>query len=179
VKDWNVVISLYQGGFRRAVRALQRLGQVDRSPYHNVVVMRVDDQIALLEAIEQKTEEVPALYDAIARVAPAQRTFEFGSADELMAKSSAILHEWSSRIAGQSFHARVHRRGKHADFRAHDIEKFLDDTALAASQAAGAMSKIAFDDPDVVIVFDTVDDRAGGAIWTRAELAQHRLLKPD
>ncbi len=43
VRDWNVVISVYQGGFRRAVRALTAFGRVDRSPYHNVLVMRVED----------------------------------------------------------------------------------------------------------------------------------------
>jgi hypothetical protein len=82
VKDWNVVVSIYQEGFRRALRALEALGRVERSPYYNVLAMRVDDPAALLEAVERRTEESPALYDAIARVAPAQRSFEFQSAEE-------------------------------------------------------------------------------------------------
>jgi len=70
VKDWNVVVSIYQTGFRRAIRALQELGPVERSPYHNVLMMKVEDPMALLEAVEKLTEERPALYDAISRVAP-------------------------------------------------------------------------------------------------------------
>ena len=70
MKDWNVVISVYQDGFRRALRALQQLGQAKRSAYHNVLVMKVEDPIALLEAIEKRTEENPALYDAIWSYSP-------------------------------------------------------------------------------------------------------------
>jgi hypothetical protein len=73
VKDWNVIVSIYQGGFRRALHALEKLGPTERSPYHNVIVMKVDNPIALLDAVERKTEESPALYDAISRVAPAMR----------------------------------------------------------------------------------------------------------
>ena len=82
MKDWNVVISVYQDGFRRALRALKEFGPVERSPYHNVLLMRVEDPTALLDAIERGTEENTALYDAISRVAPAMRTVEFHSVEE-------------------------------------------------------------------------------------------------
>jgi len=49
--------------------ALKQGGPVERSPYHNVLVMRVEDPTALLEAIERKTDTNTALYDAISRVA--------------------------------------------------------------------------------------------------------------
>ena len=44
------------------------LVRVEHSPYHNVLLMAVEDPIALLEAIERQTEIDPALYDAISRV---------------------------------------------------------------------------------------------------------------
>ena len=59
MKDWNVVASVSQDGFREAVRALRKLGPVDRSRYHNVLVMKVDDSMALLEAVEKKVEDSP------------------------------------------------------------------------------------------------------------------------
>ncbi|MGB8402088.1 hypothetical protein [Bradyrhizobium sp.] len=71
MKDWNIIVTIYQEGFRRALRALQDIGSAARSPYHNVLVMKVDDPMAVLKAVERLTEERPALYDAIARVAPA------------------------------------------------------------------------------------------------------------
>ena len=43
MKDWNVVVSIYQDGFKRALRALREFGPVEPSLYHNVLVMKVDD----------------------------------------------------------------------------------------------------------------------------------------
>jgi tRNA(Ser,Leu) C12 N-acetylase TAN1 len=111
VKDWNIVISVYQDGFRRALRALKEFGPVERSPYHNVLVMRVENPTALLEAIERRTEKNTALYDAISRVAPAMRTVEFHSVEEFRERLKPILLEWLPRLTGSSFHVRLRRRG--------------------------------------------------------------------
>jgi tRNA(Ser,Leu) C12 N-acetylase TAN1 len=179
VKDWNVVISIYQDGFREARRALKQFGPVELTPYHNVLVMRVDNPAAMLEAVERKTEEVPALYDAISRVAPAARTFEFDSTETFKAKAQSILLESLPRLAGRSFHVRLHRRGQRQDLRSPDVERFLDDILLDASKATGTPARIAFTDPDAVVAIDTVDDRAGIGVWMREDLEHHRLLRPD
>ncbi len=179
MKDWNVVISVYQDGFRRALRALKAFGPVERSPYHNVLVMAAADPLALLEGIERETDSKPALYDAIARVAPAMRCFEFGSAEEFEHRARSIVVEWLPRLRGCSFHVRLHRRGSPHDLRTPDVERRLDDALLDALETAGTPGSISFADPDAVIVIDTVDDRAGMALWSRQELARHRLLRPD
>jgi tRNA(Ser,Leu) C12 N-acetylase TAN1 len=177
VQDWNVVVSIYQDSFKRAFRALAELGSVERSPYHNVLVMKVEDPVAL--ALEQRTEESPSLYDAISRVAPALRGFEFHSTEDFKEKAKSMLLDWSPRLIGRSFHVRLHRRGARHELRRPDIERFLDDAVLEAATAAGMPSKVSFTDPDAVIAIDTIDDRAGVAIWTRENLARHRLLRPD
>jgi tRNA(Ser,Leu) C12 N-acetylase TAN1 len=122
VRDWNVIISIYQDGFRRVIHALKDLGTVERSPYYNVLVMKADHAIGLLESVERKTEESPALYDAISRVAPAMRNFEFGSADEFKEKAGSMLREWSQRLAGRSFHVRLHRRGASHGLKTSDVK---------------------------------------------------------
>jgi tRNA(Ser,Leu) C12 N-acetylase TAN1 len=177
--EWNIVVSVYQDGYRRARHALQKLGPVEHSPYHNVLLMSVADPMVLLAAVEQKTEENPGLYDAIARVAPAIRSFGFRSAEDFRQKAKATLGEWSPRLAGRSFHVRLHRRGDRRELPTPDIEKFLDDAVLAVTAAAGSPARISFTDPDVVIAVDTVDDRAGIGLWTRDDLVRHRLLRPD
>ena len=98
MKDWNVVVSVFQDGYSRALRALQKLGVAERSPYHNVLVMKVNDPVVLLEAIEKRTEESPALYDAISRVAPAMRNFDFLSEEEFVEKAKSIIREWLPRL---------------------------------------------------------------------------------
>ena len=179
MNDWNVVISIYQDGYRQARRALQKFGPIERTPYHNVLVMKVDDPTALLEAVERKTEEVPALYDAVSRVAPATWTFEFHSAEEFKEKARSIILESLPRIAGRSFHVRLHRRGPGHELESLKAERFLDDVLLDAAKETGKPSRIAFTDPDAVVAIDTVDDRAGVALWMREDLEQHRLLRPD
>ena len=120
MKDWNVVVSIYQDGFKRALRALREFGPVERSPYYNVLVMKVEDSMVLLESIERRTEENPALYDAISRVALPMRGFEFQSAEQFEAKATSIMLEWSSRLAGRSFHVRLHRRAAQHGLRTQD-----------------------------------------------------------
>jgi tRNA(Ser,Leu) C12 N-acetylase TAN1 len=179
MKDWNVIVSIYQDGFRRVLRALEKLGPVAPSPYHNVLVMKVDNPVALLTAVEQRTEESPALYDAISRVAPAQRAFEFHSADEFLDQARDILREWAPQLAGRSFHVRFHRRGARHDLGTADTERSLDDAILDGLRERGTPATISFTDPDAVIAIDTIDERAGLALWTREDLARHRLLRPD
>jgi tRNA(Ser,Leu) C12 N-acetylase TAN1 len=133
----------------------------------------------MLDAIERKTAENTALYDAISRVAPATRTTGFRSVDEFMQKLRAILLEWLPHLMGRSFHVRLHRRGGRHDLRTPEVERSFDQLLLDATAAASAPSKISFTDPDAVIAIDTIDDRAGIGLWTRGDFARHRLLWPD
>lgn len=179
MKDWNVVVSVFQDGYSRALRALQKLGATERSPYHNVLVMKVADPAMLLEAIEKRTEENPALYDAISRVAPAMRSFDFLSEEEFVEKAKAIFREWLPRLAGRSLHVRLRRRGTKHELRTQEAERLLNDTIVDAAASAGTPSTISFTDPDVVIEVDTIDNRAGLGLWTREELARYHVLRPD
>ena len=179
MKDWNIVVTIYQESFRRALRALRGIGPAEPGPYHNVLVMKVDDPMAVLEAVERLTEERPALYDAIARVAPAMRTFDFSSAEGFKDNAKSVVLEWLPGLAGKSFHARLHRRGPQPGLHSPDVERFLNDVIIEATAKAGLPGRISFTDPDAVIVIDTVDDRAGLALWTREDIARHRLLRPD
>jgi tRNA(Ser,Leu) C12 N-acetylase TAN1 len=141
--------------------------------------MQAENPLALLESVEQRAKERPALYDAISRVAPATRSFQFQSVEEFLEKSKSIVLEWSSQLAGKSFHFRFHRRGSTHELRTPDVERFLDDAALDALRREGAPGAVSFSDPDAVIVIDTIDDRAGLGLWTREDLARYHLLRPD
>src|SRR3990172_537066 len=104
--DWNVVISIYRGGLRYALRFLRSLGPVERSPYYNLLVMAVEDPLATLATIEARAAEGPALFDSISRVAPAMRCFAFHSAEEFERHARSAALEWLPQLAGRSFHIR-------------------------------------------------------------------------
>ena len=55
----------------------------------------------------------------------------------------------------------------------------LDDLILEVLDAAKTPAVIAFDDPDVVIDIETVEDRSGLSLWTREELARYPFLRID
>jgi len=177
VKDWNTIVTIYQQGFMRAIRALQKIGQTDRTPYYNVLVMKTDDPIAALEAVERLTEEQPALYDAIARMAPAKFTFNFQSPEEFTDRAKSFL--LGLLPTGRSFHVRLHRRGSKLDLKTQEAERLFDDFIVAATVKSGTPARITFSEPDAVIVIDTIDDRAGIAMWSHEDLTRHRLLRPD
>jgi tRNA(Ser,Leu) C12 N-acetylase TAN1 len=179
VKDWNVIVTIYREGLQRALRALQDIGPTDSSPYHNVLVMKVDEPLKVLDTVERLTDARPALYDAIARVAPAMRSFQFQSTDAFEAAVNSTVLEWLPMLAGRSFHVRLHRRGPNLDLRTPDAERLFDDAIIAATARAGTPACISFTEPDVVVVIDTIENRAGIAIWTKDDLARHRLLRPD
>jgi len=179
MKDWNIIITIYQQGFRRAISALQRIGPTDRTPYYNVLVMKVDEPMVALETIERLTEERPALYDAIARVAPAGITFEFQTPEGFKNCTKCFLLRLLPKLAGRSFHVRLHRRGSRLDLQTPEAERLFNDFIVTETGRTGMTARITFTEPDAVIVIDTVDDRAGVAMWTHEDLARHRLLHPD
>ncbi len=179
MKDWNTIVTIYRQGFRRATRALQKIGPTERTPYYNVLVMKADEPMAALEAIERLTAEQPPLYDAIARVAPAGTTFDFQSPEDFQQHVKSVLLGLAPSLAGRSFHVRLHHRGSRLNVRTPDAERQFDDFLVVATGKSGTPARIGFSEPDAVIVIDTIDDRAGVAMWTRDDLARHRLLRPD
>ncbi len=179
MKDWNVIITIYQDGYKRALRALREFGAATGSPYHNVLVMSVADPLALLESLERRTTEIPALDDAISRVAPAMANFDFESADEFRRKAKEMTLEWAPRLVGRSFHVRFRHRGTVCDLPTPDVERFMSEAILEALRQAGTPGSISYSDPDAVIAIDTVDNRAGLGLWSREDLARYHLLRPD
>lgn len=177
--EWNVVLTIYQDGFRRVIRALRNLGAIERTQYHNVLVVKADDPRAFLEQVEQMTRADPALYDSISRVAPATRAFPFQSADEFLKKARTVVCEWLPQLRDRSFHVRVHRRGMSSPPSSSELEQSLGETLLDGLKQQGAAGTISFSDPEAVIAIDTVDDRAGLALWSREDLTGHKMLRPD
>ncbi len=177
--EWNVIVTVYQDGFRYARRLLRQLGSVEKTSYHNVLTMAVDDPLSLLDTVEKHAALEPRLYDAIARIAPIFASFSFESPQEFEAKAKAVVLGWLPRLANCSLHVRLHRRGLKHQLRSPDEERFLDDAILDALKEAGTPGSISFSNPDVVIAIETIDNRAGMALWTREALARHRLLRSD
>ena len=182
MKDWNVVVTAREKGYdwtRDLLKEL-KLGPFARTEFYNVLVMKVDDVGETLRRVAEIVEQTPSLFTyGVSRIAPAQHTFTFQSPEEFETKARDIVLSRISELGGRTFHVRLHRRGFKGRLSSHDEERFLDRTLLDALELAGRPGALSFDDPDAVIQIETVGNRAGISLWSRAELDRYPFLHVD
>lgn len=177
--EWNVVVTAHDHGFDRAEEALEDLGELGRTGYFNVLVLKVDDQDEFLERLDDRATLTPDLLtDCVARVAPAHRTFEFGDRREFEEAATEAAREFAPRLAGRSFYVRVHRRGMGRYIASDRAERLVADAVFDALEEAGETAEVDFDDPDAVLAVETVGSRAGIALHTREEIEERPYLDP-
>ena len=177
--NWNVVVNLREHGFRRAFRLLQGLGAVYTTDFLNVLVMKVSNIPRFLETLNVWVSDDPNLLQLLARVVPVTSTFSFQSPEEFETKAQEAVLYWLPQLAGKSFHVRMHRRGFKGRISSHDEERFLDHILLEELGKMGNPGRITFEDPDAIIVIETVGQQAGLSCWTREDLQRYPLLKLD
>jgi len=90
MRDWNVVATIHDGGFRRACRLLSLESELSRTEFYNVVVMKVPDVDAFLLWLEKLWSESHSFADVIAHVRPVRETFHFQSPEEFEAKAREL-----------------------------------------------------------------------------------------
>jgi tRNA(Ser,Leu) C12 N-acetylase TAN1 len=180
--DWNVVVTAYDWrGLRSARRLLSRYGEVARTEFHNVLVLKVPDVAAFLDAISAAAEHDASMRNDISRIVPAQATFAFATAAEFEEKARAIACQWAERMAGGSFHVRLHRRtgGSPARLRGQAEERHLGVSILERLSELGQPGRLDFEDPDYVLDIETVGERAGMSLWSRDDLKRFPFLRVD
>lgn len=178
--DWNVVVTTRDEGFEAAEEELEDLGAVSRTDYFNVLVMRVEDPDAFLEELADRARMIPDLMDRVlSRVAPARESFGFQSAEEFEERATRIARELAPRLAGKTFYVRVHRRGFRNSLSSHEEERLIAGAVFDALEEEGLDAEVDFDDPDAVVVVETVGPRAGVSVWSREDLESFPFLDPD
>ncbi|MDJ0742015.1 MAG: hypothetical protein QNJ32_01500 [Xenococcaceae cyanobacterium MO_167.B27] len=177
--DWNVVVNLHEHGFRRAFKLLQGLGAVYTTKFLNVLVMEVSNIPRFLETLNAWVSEDPSLLKLLSRTVPVTSTFSFQSPEEFETKAQEAVLYFLPLLAGKSFHIRMHRRGFKGRISSHDEERFLDKILLEELRKMGNPGHITFEDPDAIIVVETVGQQAGLSCWTREDLQRYPLLKLD
>jgi tRNA(Ser,Leu) C12 N-acetylase TAN1 len=179
MQDWNVVISVREGGYSAARDLLGDFAEVGRTHYFNVLVAKAADPRALLETLSELSAAIPDIPNFLARVVPLAVTFNFESAEQFETQARAAVLQWAAQLAGKSFHVRVHRRGFKKELPSPKEELMLAEVVLEATRKAGSPATISFDDPDAIVAVETIDNRAGMSLWNRQELSRFRLLGLD
>ena len=180
MKDWNIVVTAHNEGFDRTCEILGQMGPLGHTEYMNLLVMKIHDVEQFVNRLTEMLSKDPDIlkYD-IARIVPLQHTFTFQSADEFESRVKEIALGWLEKLAGKSFHIRMHRRGFKGKINEHNEECMLGDLLLDALKEAGAPGSISFKDPDAIIDIETVSNRAGISIWMREDLERYAFLHLD
>jgi tRNA(Ser,Leu) C12 N-acetylase TAN1 len=179
VQDWNVVVTVTEGGFVKGIRFLEPFGAVSRTDYFNVLVMKATDVPALMEEIR---EAIAAGGDEpffLSRLVPVTQKFNFQSREEFEKAAKPLVTKWAQELAGKGFHARVHRRGFKGRLSSMETEKWLSEVLLEATEEAGRPGRITFEDPDAIVAVETVGTQAGLSLWMREDLMRYPFLRLD
>lgn len=173
MQAWNVVITAHGRGFQRARQLLAPLAPLEATPYFNVLTARAEDPMAFLA----EAERIPGIEVWVARIVPVTVTFAFQTPAEFEAKAVEAVEPWLSRFAGTRFHVRMHRRGFRGRITSPVEERLLDHAILARLAEQQRTARVDFEDPDLILAVETVDQRAGLSLWPREERARHPLLR--
>jgi tRNA(Ser,Leu) C12 N-acetylase TAN1 len=177
--DWNVVVTIHEEGFKPAKRVLREAGTIWPTDYHDVLVMKVEDPRVFTDWLAARVAREPGLLNFISRVVPTARVFDFHDAEEFDTRARAAMLGFLPELAGKSFHVRMHRRGFKRQLSAHDEERRLGADLFEALKAAGTPATVRFDDPDAVVVIETVGERAGLALFSREDMQRCPFLRFD
>jgi tRNA(Ser,Leu) C12 N-acetylase TAN1 len=173
---WNVIVTLPEATAGQARGVLRRWGTLHRTAHFRVLVMTVADPDRFLREFGAALAEMPGILNFIAHLFPAQKAFDFATAEEFEEKARETALAWAPALAGKRFHVRLHRRGLKGVLSTPKEERFLDDALLQAFGTAEPPGHIGFDDADYVIHIETVDRRAGMSLWRREDLERYPFL---
>ncbi|KPK40339.1 MAG: hypothetical protein AMJ69_02590 [Gammaproteobacteria bacterium SG8_47] len=179
MRDWNVVATVHEGRFKAALQFLRTFGQLSKTDYFNVLVMKVDDIDRFLAELNWELQAAPELGTILSRVIPTAVSFDFQEPAEFEAKVQQAVAPWLSQLAGARFHVRMHRRGFKGRLSSQHEEQFVDHFVTEQLREQGASATIDFADPDYIIDVETVGQRAGVALWTREQRLRYAYLKLD
>jgi hypothetical protein len=177
MRDWNVVVTVREGGFTPALRLLETFGPVQKTDFFNTLVMRAQDPLWLLSELHGAITAEARRW--ISRFMPVEARFVFQSVPQFELRAREIAMGWLPRLAHARFHVRMHRRGFKGKLSSMEEERFLDEALLQHLVEAGTPGMISFDDPDAVIVVETVGAECGMSFFGRDQLNRFPLLHLD
>jgi tRNA(Ser,Leu) C12 N-acetylase TAN1 len=179
MQEWNAVISVREHGFKRAFDVFDEFGEVKRTEFFNLLLLRAQDMPHMLDTLRERAEKSPESLVFLARLIPVTRTFIFHSPDEFEDRTKTTVLGWAPDLRGKSFFVRIHRRGFRGRIQSMDEERLLDTLLLEELEKSGKPGKISFDNPDAVIAIETVGTWAGLALFTREEKERYPFIRVE
>jgi len=179
MKDWNVVVTVAENCFKDGFSLLANYGHVEKTPFYNVLTLKVADIEAFLDSFLQDMQEDPAYMRLFCRVIPCTHCFFFQTVEAFEEKAKQCIQSFLPQLAHRSFHVRIHRRGFHGTIKSQDEAGLLGDYLDEQLRLQDAAGKVTFDDSDVILDIEIVAQQAGLSLWSRDQRKRYPFLKLD
>jgi tRNA(Ser,Leu) C12 N-acetylase TAN1 len=137
-----------------------------------------DDPEAFIEPLAELFAEKPYLAIPISRFMTVERCFPVDP-PAFAGQLEVEIEPFLDRLANRTFHVRLERRGHKGRIHSKDCEIRLGSHIYQHFVARGLEPSVTFDDPDVIVVVEVIDDRAGIRLLTRDDRKRYPLLKTD
>ena len=166
--EWNVLVTVQPGAGheRQLLGALAQFGRFRATAFRDVCIGRVEDVDKVLQAIRLAAEAKKPWTVHLGRVIPVETTFSFTveTLGECLKRAAAPFVE---RMTSGSFHVRLERRGFEGRIRSQVVEQEVAGHLFEIATRQGKTLRTEFDDPDYIVVAETLGEECGVALLTR------------
>ena len=176
MKDWNVILTSQMDQERRLLRELAGLGEFSPSGFREVILGKVPDLTAFLETLKGWWEEKPFLPQLLSTAAPVSRVFPF-TLENLVPRLKEEVLPLMADIGDRAFYVRMKRRGHKGELSSLEVEQALDQFLKEELAAQGFSPHIDFNNPEVIVLLETVHNQCGLALITRQMKERYPFIK--
>ena len=163
MSQWNILATSYIRQGHYLIRILNRYGEFKRTPFRDVLLGHVDNTDEFIDAL---VREGPERLRSLSQIVPLDKEFQFELSD-ISEKMKEAVSPYMDSLADRTFHVRVSRRGHKGEISSLEIEKELDAFIMESLVKAGKKAKVDFDDPDFIVIAETLGNWAGVGLISR------------
>lgn len=179
MSDWNILVTAQPGPqhTQPLLNGLRQYGEFHRTEFRDVCVGWVDDVTSFLDGVRAASEAGAGWTRHLSRVIPVERTFRF-SPETLVSLLKDAVTPFAERTDAESLYVRVERRGLTGRVSSADVERAVADHVFDLAARRGKALHASFEDPDCILVAETIGERCGLGFLTREMRRRYPFVQP-
>jgi tRNA(Ser,Leu) C12 N-acetylase TAN1 len=175
--EFNIVVTMAsEGRFRHLMEELEPHGEFRRTEFLGVILGRIEDSGTFLETVREKRSPQLIAFQDLARVIPLETVFTF-HADDFVERVCEAIRPCIETLADKRFYVRLERRGFKGRIVSPEAERTIDAFIEEKLAKEGKSAQIDFEQPDAVVVVETIGDRCGVGLLTRELMERYDFVR--
>lgn len=169
---WNILVTSLMGSERTVFSELKALGDFKKAGFKDVYIGEVENLDAFMEALQKDIFLLPN----VGKVIPIEKHFTF-HVEEFEEILKGTLIDYLQQLEGRSFYVRIERRGFKGKLNSLAEEQALDRFLLEALKEKNKDGRIDFENPDFIVVVETLGERCGVGLISREMKTKHPVIR--